>query len=91
MLHQENQFLSNIAKSFHIQNRVEHYANRNAFLNLKDHKEKFRSNTKCRLLNPSKSEIGRTSEAFLERIINDIKRSANVNHWRETSAVIDWF
>ena len=82
---------ANIAKSFHIQDRVERYANRNAFLTLKDHKENFRSNTKCRLLNPSKSEIGLISKKFLERIINDIKRSTNVNHWRETSAVIDWF
>ena len=82
---------ANIAKSFHIQDRVEGYANRNAFLTLKDHKENFRSNTKCRLLNPSKSEIGLISKKFLERIINDIKRSTNANHWRETSAVIDWF
>ena len=29
---------ANIAKSFHIQDRVERYANRNAFLNLKNHK-----------------------------------------------------
>ena len=49
---------ANIAKSFHIQNRVECYANRNTFLTLKDQKENFRSNTKCRLLNRSKSEIG---------------------------------
>ena len=82
---------ANIAKSFHIQDRVERYANRNAFLTLKDHKENFRSNTKCRLLNPSKSETGLISKTFLERIINDIKRSTNVNHWREASAVIDWF
>ena len=82
---------ANIAKSFHIQDRVERYAERKAFITLKDHKENFRSNTKCRLLNPSKSEIGSISKTFLERIIGDVKRSTKVNQWRETSAVIDWF
>ena len=82
---------ANIAKSFHIQDRVEPYAERKAFITLKDHKDNFRSNTKCRLLNPSKSEIGSITKSFLERIISDAKRSTKVNQWRETSAVIDWF
>ena len=82
---------ANIAKSFHIQDRVERYAERKAFITLKDHKDNFRSNTKCRLLNPSKSEIGSISKSFLERIISDVKRSTKVNQWRETSTVIDWF
>ena len=81
---------ANIAESFHIQDRVENYAERKAFIILKDHKDNFRSNTKCRLLSPSKSEIGSISKSFLERIISDAKRSTKVNQWRETSAVIDW-
>ena len=82
---------ANIAKSFHIQDRVERYAERKAFITLKDHKDNFRSNTKCRLLNPSKSEIGSISKSFLERITNDVKHSTKVNQWRETSTAIDWF
>ena len=81
---------TNITKSFHIQDRVERYAERKAFITLKDHKDNFRSNTKCRLLNLSKSEIGSISKSFLERI-SDVKRSTKVNQWRETSIVIDWF
>ena len=40
---------ANIAKSFHIQDRVERCAERKAFITLKDHNDNFRSNTKCRL------------------------------------------
>lgn len=40
------------------------YAKRIAFLILKDHKENIVSNSKCRLLNPSKSEIGLMSKTF---------------------------
>ena len=70
---------ANITKSFHVQDRVERYAERKAFITLKDHKDYFRSHTKCRLLNPSKSEIGSISKRFLERIISDVKRSTKVN------------
>ena len=91
MKHKIDKEAANIAKSFHSQDRVERYAERKAFITLKDHKDNFRSNTKCRLLNPSKSEIGFISKSFLERIISDVKRSTKVNQWRETSTVIDWF
>ena len=82
---------ANISKSFHIQDRAERYPERKAFITLKDRQGNFRSNSKCRLLNPSKSEIGYISKSFLERIISDVKRSTKVNQWTETSTVIEWF
>ena len=82
---------ANISKSFHIQDRAERYPERKAFITLKDRKGNFRSNSKYRLLNPPKSEIGSISKSFLERIISDVKRSTKVNQWREASTVTDWF
>ena len=70
---------TNIAKSFRIEDKIECYAKRNALLRLKDHKENFRSNTKCRLLNPSKSGMALISKTFLDRVIKELKRSTKVN------------
>jgi hypothetical protein len=54
-----------------IWNRVDVIAKRDAFITtIKDHKEKFSSNVKCRLINLSKSELGKVSEVILDNINN---------------------
>ena len=45
----------------------------------------------CRLINPTKSEIGKISKDILDRINNKIKRTTNFNQWKNTTSVIDWF
>ena len=70
---------------------MQRYANSKAFVTLKDHKENFQSNTKCRLINPAKSEMGLVSKQILEKINSQIRCSTNLNQWRNTAAVIDWF
>ena len=47
-----------IATSLEIADRVECLNEQNAFITLKDHKENFENNPKCRLINPAKSQIG---------------------------------
>ena len=74
-----------------LQSKVECYAERDAFITLKDHKDNFANNPKCRLINPAKSEIGLISKQHLEEIISDVKQKLSVNQWRQTSAVIQWF
>ena len=61
-----------------------------AYITLKDHKENFRNNTKCRLINPSKSEVGLVSKSYLSNIIASISKKTKVNQWRNTSTVINW-
>ena len=62
-----------------------------SFVMLKDCKEKFENAPKCRLINPAKSTIGRVSKEILERVNNELRRSTNVQQWRNTQSVIDWF
>ena len=50
------------AKSLNLDDKMECYSDQCAFITLKDHKENFKSNTKCRLINPSKSEVGLVSK-----------------------------
>ena len=43
-------------------------AKRQYFVTVKDHKDNFRVDPKYRLLNPTKSEIGKISQHILQRI-----------------------
>ena len=61
-----NEFKIILHKFFLIEDRIGSYAERNGLLALEDHKGNFRSNTQCRLLNPSKSGIGVISITFLD-------------------------
>ena len=51
----------------------------------------FRSNPKFRLLNPAKTELGKLSKNILERINNKLRSSLNLNQWKNSFEVIQWF
>ena len=70
---------------------MECLANQQAFITLKDHKDNFQNNLTCRLINPTKSEMGLISKQILERAIIKIRNDLRVNQWRNTSSVIEWF
>ena len=67
------------------------YLTKNRFISLKDHKQNFSSNPKYRLSNPAKSEIGKISKYFLQHLNSKVTALSPVNHWQETSTVINWF
>ena len=81
----------NIASKLSIEDRVESYAKRNAYITLKDHKDNFPNNPKCRLINPAKSEIGLVSKQLLENIVAKVQKCTHPNQWRNTNSVIQWF
>ena len=64
---------------------------REAFISLKDHKENFENNPKCRLINPAKSEYGKLSKVILDKINSNLRQKLNSNQWRNTQQVISWF
>ena len=53
-----NKEAKTISKTLPRQKRMERYAERRAFISLKDHWENFKHNTKCPLINPSNYEMG---------------------------------
>ena len=61
-----------ISTKLKISDRVERIARTPTFLPLKDHKDKFRSNPTCSLINPSKNELGRVSKQLVEKINSNI-------------------
>ena len=80
-----------IACKLKLDKKIKRLAKRKAFITLKDHKENFTSNTKCRLINPAKSEVGIVSKAIVERINTKIRHIKKLNQWQNTSEVITWF
>jgi hypothetical protein len=79
-----NSELKEITDKLYISGRVDIMARKNAFVTLKDHKENFDINPKCRLLNPSKSELGKVSKVVLDRINDEIRSTIHVNQWKNT-------
>ena len=80
-----------IAKKLGLADKVEAYVEKEAYITLKDHKDNFQSNPKCRLINPAKSQMGKVSKKYLERIVSELSTSLKVNQWRNTDTVIKWF
>ena len=62
-----------VVKNLGLEQRVFETTKRTAFLTIKDHKEDFANNTKCRLINPTKPEIGRISIKILENVVSVVK------------------
>ena len=80
-----------LAKNLKLDNRIEQLPEKPAFITLKDHKPNFATNPKCRLINPTKSNLGKVSKHILDRINISIRESTGLQQWRNTTAVISWF
>ena len=80
-----------ITKSLQISDRVEPIAHRDAYITIKDHKENFPNNIKCRLINPAKSNIGKISKMLLQDINEKIRVKHGLQQWRSTSDALNWF
>ena len=57
-----------IVKTLKLDNQINVSANEDSFVMLKDHKPDFSNNLTCRLINPSKSEIGIIRKHILDEI-----------------------
>ena len=80
-----------IAESLGLDDRIETSACKDSFITMKDHKPDFLNNPTCRLINPSKSEIGIISKHILDDINKKILQATKVNLWKSTSNAIEWF
>ena len=79
------------AQTLKIDDRVETPAPIESFITLKDHKDNFQNNPTCRLINPTKSELGKVSKQILDKINKAIIDKTNVLQWKNTRATLDWF
>ena len=83
--------LKDISNNLGIGDKIEKMKKREAFISLKDHKENFENKPKCRLINPAKSESGKLRKIILDEINSNLRQKLNLNQWRNTKQVIEWF
>ena len=81
----------NITKKSQLSGRIECLAKTSAFITLKDHKGNLQSSLHCRLINPSKSELGKVRKSILENINQHLVKLLYVNQWKNSASVIEWF
>ena len=80
-----------VANKLEVADRLYCTSKRDSFITIKDHKQNYMNNTKCRLINPCKSELGKISKQMLAKIIAIVKTKSQLQQWKNSNAVIDWF
>ena len=80
-----------VVNKLDIQDRVFATTPRQAYVTLKDHKDNFNNNPSCRLINPTKPEIGRVSSKILQKINAKVRQATKHTQWRYSAEVIQWF
>ena len=90
-LYNINKSAKKITEKLPISDRIEKMQETEAYITIKDHKESFPNKIPCRLINPSKSSVGKISKVILDKINNNIQKETSVNQWKDTSTVIEWF
>ena len=77
-----------IAQNLALDDRIERIALKDAFGTLKDHKDGFQDDPKIRLINPTKTNIGKIAKAALERGVESIRKCLGLSLWKNSAEVI---
>ena len=86
-----NNETKSIAKQLSIDDRMERMYANESYITIKNHKEHFPNKISCRLINPSKSDIRKISKTILDKVITKIVSLTNVNQWKNSTSVIEWY
>ena len=90
-LHNINKSAKKITEKLPVSDRIEKMQETEAYITIKDHKESFPNKIPCRLINPSKSSVGKISKVIFDKINDHIQKETSVNQQKDTSSVIEWF
>ena len=74
-----NMEAKHISKKLELDNRIESLAKSIALILLKDHKPHFQSSLPCRLINPSKINIGKISKSILDKVNQNLRNKLQFN------------
>ena len=94
-LDEVNQEAAELAAELGIDERVEVFQKKPAFINFKDTKSDFSTaaaaeEVPVRLITPSKSQMGKVSKVKLQRLNAQVRRVTNYNQWRQTRDATRW-
>ena len=74
-----NKQAKKIAEKLNIDDRIENIQESEVYIMVKDHKKGFPNNSSFRLINPSKSGIGKFSKKILDKINQRVIQETKVN------------
>ena len=83
-----NKEAANICDRLEIADRVEIFSETSPFISLKDHKENFNQRPSVRLINPSKSNVGKISKQILERVNKEVRMKTSANQWTSSEQAV---
>ena len=80
-----------IATELDLGDRIYCTSKKDAYITLKDHKPSFANKPTCRLINTTKTELGKISKQKLSKIISEVKLKTKHQKWKNSDSVIVWF
>ena len=91
MICEVNKEAAKLTSKLELDDRIDALPEAEAFFTYKDHKSNFPERKELRLLNPSKSNVGKISKKILDRINTDLRQKTGFNQWKSTNDCLDWF
>ena len=70
-----------IAKQFNLDDKLNIIGKQQRFVAIKDDKLDFCTNPKYRLLNPTKSELGKLNKRIVQILNTELRNKIKVNQW----------
>ena len=79
-----------ILQNLKLEDRIECFPQRDAFITLNNHKENFHNKSSCCLINPAKLELGKIAKFHIDNINKIIQAKTKLRQKRSTKEVIVW-
>ena len=73
------------------EDRLGKFKKKDAYILFKDHKPNFKNKLQSRLINPSKTELGKVSKNIIQNIVTNVKKAYYSNLWKNSYDNIEWF
>ena len=79
-----NKDTCNFASKLHLNDRLGKFQKKDAYILFKDHKPNFINKLQTRLINPSKTELGKISKNIIQNIVTNVREASHSNLWRNS-------
>ena len=90
-IYQINNNTCKLANKLHIEDRLGKFKMKDAYILFKVHKPNFRKKLQSRLINPSKTELGKVSKNIIQILFLMWKKNCHSNLWKNSNGTIEWF
>ena len=80
-----------LATELGVEDRIFTTSENETYNTIKDHKEDFRNNPKCRQVNPCKPDLGKVSKCRLEEIAEIDAEKSGLTQFKNTQGFLSWY